>query len=227
MIKFSRNYIKITGVTLMAVLALGIGGTGAAVRHRMALKNEVRTPTVEVTTNETIGNVDHNSGKKQKEVMFKNTGSADVFLRIAYAEAWIYTEPLSGGKKEQIILPNRSETGNDDSIVSKDWDNDWNDNWYDGGDGWYYYKKVLKADESTEKVLRSVTFNDTDNYPDSRYVDAEYQLHFQVEAVQASDELQVSKDAVKKLFDKSISVDENGWLTDKYETEVKWAEGGN
>lgn len=225
MIKFSRNYIKITGVTLMAVLALGIGGTGAAVRHRMALKNEVRTPTVEVTTSETIGNVDRYSGKKQKEVMFKNTGSADVFLRIAYAETWIYTESLSGGKTEQIILPNRSEPGNDDSIVSKEWHN-WNDNWYDGGDGWYYYKKVLEAEESTEEILRSVTFNDTDNYPDSRYADAEYQLHFQVEAVQASDELQVSKDAVKELFDKSISVDENGWPGNKYTTTVLW-EGGN
>ena len=225
MIKFSRNYIKITGVTLMAVLALGIGGTGAAVRHRMVLKNEVRTPTVEVTTNETIGDVDHNSGKKQKEVMFKNTGSADVFLRIAYAETWIYTESLSDGKTEQIILPNRSETGNDDSIVAKEWHN-WNDNWYDGGDGWYYYKKVLEAGENTEEILGSVTFNDTDNYPDSRYAEAEYQLHFQVEAVQASDELQVSKDAVKELFDKSISVDENGWPGNKYTTTVLW-EGGN
>lgn len=225
MIKFSRNYIKITGVTLMAVLALGIGGTGAAVRHRMALKNEVRTPTVEVTTSETIGNVDRYSGKKQKEVMFKNTGSADVFLRIAYAETWIYTESLSGGKTEQIILPNRSEPGNDDSIVSKEWHN-WNDNWYDGGDGWYYYKKVLEAEESTEEILRSVTFNDADSYPDSRYAEAEYQLHFQVEAVQASDELQVSKDAVKELFDKSISVDENGWPGNKYTTTVLW-EGGN
>ena len=226
MIKFSRNYIKITGVTLMAVLALGIGGTGAAVRHRMALKNEVRTPTVEVTTNETIGNVDRYSGKKQKEVVFENTGTADVFLRIAYAETWIYTESLSGGKDEQIILPNRSETGNDDSIVSKEWDSEWSQHWYDGGDGWYYYKKILKANEKTDKILKSVTFNDTDNYPDSRYADAEYQLHFQVEAVQASDELQVSKDAVKELFDKSISIDENGWPGNKYTTTVLW-EGGN
>lgn len=226
MIKFSRNYIKITGVTLMAVLALGIGGTGAAVRHRMALKNEVRTPTVEVTTNETIGNVDRYSGKKQKEVVFENTGTADVFLRIAYAETWIYTESLSGGKEEQIILPNRSETGNDDSIVSKEWDSEWSQHWYDGGDGWYYYKKILKANEKTDKILKSVTFNDTDNYPDSRYADAEYQLHFQVEAVQASDELQVSKDAVKELFDKSISIDENGWPGNKYTTTVLW-EGGN
>lgn len=226
MIKFSRNYIKITGVTLMAVLALGIGGTGAAVRHRMALKNEVRTPTVEVTTNETIGNVDRYSGKKQKEVVFENTGTADVFLRIAYAETWIYTESLSGGKEEQIILPNRSETGNDDSIVSKEWDSEWSQHWYDGGDGWYYYKNILKANEKTDKILKSVTFNDTDNYPDSRYADAEYQLHFQVEAVQASDELQVSKDAVKELFDKSISVDEKGWPGNKYTTTVLW-EGGN
>lgn len=226
MIKFSRNYIKITGVTLMAVLALGIGGTGAAVRHRMALKNEVRTPTVEATTTEKIGDVDRNSGKKQKEVVFKNTGTADVFLRIAYAETWVYTESLSDGKKEQIILPNRSETGNDDSIVSKEWDNDWNDNWYDGGDGWYYYKKVLQAEKSTEEILRSVTFDDADSYPDSRYAEAEYQLHFQVEAVQASDELQVSKDAVKELFDKSISVDEKGWPGNKYTTTVLW-EGGN
>lgn len=226
MIKFNRNYIKITGVTLMAVLALGIGGTGAAVRHRMALKNEVRTPTVEVTTNETIGNVDRYSGKKQKEVVFENTGTADVFLRIAYAETWIYTETLSGGKDEQIILPNRRETGNDDSIVSKEWDSEWSQHWYDGGDGWYYYKKILKANEKTDKILKSVTFNDTDNYPDSRYADAEYQLHFQVEAVQASDELQVSKDAVKELFDKSISVDEKGWPGNKYTTIVLW-EGGN
>lgn len=224
MSKLSENYLKITGVTLMAVLALGIGGTGAAVRHRMALKNEVRTPTVQVTTDEKTGSV-HN-GTKQKEVVFRNEGSADIFLRIAYAETWIYTEKSSDGKAEEILLPNRSETGGDDSIVAKDWYN-WDANWYDGGDGWYYYKKILEAGEETDEILRSVTFKGTDSYPDSRYADAEYRLHFQVEAVQASDELQVSKDAVKELFDKSISVDsENSWPGNKYTTTVRW-EGGN
>ena len=222
MSKLSKNYIKLAGVTLMAVLALGIGGTGASIRHKMALKNEVRTPTVEVTTNETMGNV--RNGRKQKEVSFKNEGTADVFLRIAYAETWIYSDSSAEGK-EEILLPNRNIPGDDDSIVAKDWQSPWKDYWFDGGDGWYYYKKVLKAGQETDEILRSVTFRS--NYDDSRYASAEYQLHFQVEAVQASDELTVSRDAVKEVFDKTIAVsDEKNWPGNKYSTTIEW-EGGN
>jgi len=67
------------------------------------------------------------------------------------------------------------------------------------------------------------------------YEAADYELHFQTEAVQASDELQVSIDAVKELFEKQftpytsvhqeITTDE-AWEQNKDTVYIDWTTGG-
>lgn len=223
MIKFKKNSIKLAGAALFLALSLGIGTTGAVIRHQMSLSNQIKTPTVNVTVEENIEGKPKN-GVKQKEVSFKNTGTADVFLRMAYAEMWSYTD----GTAAPVILPNRDS----DAMAEISWDKEWNTHWYDGEDGWYYYRRVLKPDESTEPVTVSVTF--PANYADARYAAADYELHFQTEAVQASDELAVSKSAAETVFkrnllsyDGSYQIDnDDKWLAAKYRAALEWPDLG-
>lgn len=215
MIKNRRNVMKMAGIALLAVLALGIGTTWATIRHEMSLTNNVKTPTVEVAIQEELGKTPQD-GVKKKEVSFVNNGTADVFLRIAYAEQWTYTDSTTG---ETIILPNKTAEGN--PIATINWSGWKNSDWSDEQDGWYYYKKVVPAAGSIEKVVTNVTFP-TSAYPDARYEDADYQLHFQIEAVQASDEWAVSQAAVKEVFEKTITVDKNEWTKQKYNALITW-----
>lgn len=233
--KKSKRLIKIAGVALLVAAALGIGTTGAAVFHKMSMNNQVRTPTVKVNIEEEISRSPAD-GKKKKEVKFTNTGTADVFVRIAYAEMWTYQDPDSG---EVTVLPNKT---NGTGIAAINWisDSAWDRDWVNGGDGWYYYRHVLQPKAATAEVMTSVTFPKSDKYPDPRYAEADYQLHFQVEAVQASDELAVSKAAVREVFEKDIRpsgssagvLDEAGWRQYKHDAEIGWTdmgdtEGGN
>ena len=83
-----------------------------------------------------------------------------------------------------------------------------NVNWEPGEDGWYYYKKVLPAGSTTENFMESVDFSKINTLEEalkSTYTNAEYEIHFQAEVVQASDEWKVSEDAVAKLFEQNIS----------------------
>ena len=43
--------VKLTGIALLAALTAGIGGTAAVIRHQVNMRNEIATPTVEVSVN--------------------------------------------------------------------------------------------------------------------------------------------------------------------------------
>lgn len=109
-------------------------------------------------------------------------------------------------------------------VAEKQWTSDWKQNWKSGGDGWMYYKKVLKAGESTENILSGIDFHDVD---DTRYGDAKYSLTFQMEMVQAIDDLSVAQDAVDKLFSRGFSLyaaTAGDWTSNKYEIVLNWHE---
>ena len=70
------------------------------------------------------------------------------------------------------------------------------------------------------------------------YKEAEYEIHFQAEAVQASDQWKVSEDAAAALFDKDISAElndgttiidrdqnEDQWPSNKDTAEIIWSDG--
>lgn len=225
------NAVKLSGIALLAVAVAGIGGTGAVIQHRLAVKNTLKTPTVEVGIIDTVGGEGH---KKQKEVSFKNEGTADAFIRVAYAEQW------EQGKE---LLSSQDADGKD--LVDKFNDNKFKDSmaemfsedlWTLGSDGWYYYNHVLEAGTSTDTLLTAVDFSDfagengviTDELL-QKYQNADYELHFQVEAVQASDNYELNVEAVDTVFGSEVKLNEtqpDNWETDKYGSRLTW-EGGN
>ena len=145
-------------------------------------------------------------GTVQKEVAFKNDSSNASFLRISYAETWEKTE---GDNK---TLLNNQLNGKD--VAAKNWINGFGQadgNWTDGGDGWYYYNKVLKPGAATENILERVTFPEySGEYKE--YEGADYQLYFRMELLQASDSqstlnsAEVNKNASQTVFGKEVTV---------------------
>lgn len=229
-----KNMIKLSGIALLAALTVGIGSTSAVVRHQINLKNEISTDTVIVEVKEDLKDNDPNDWTKPKKVSFQNPGSADVFLRVAYSESWSTAEGADGEKE---LLSNKMPDSDNDVaskvIIAE--------NWELGEDGWYYYKKVLPAGSMTEDFMEKVDFSNIENLDESlktTYKNADYEIHFQAEVVQASDEWKVSEDAVAKLFEQNISAtindgnttidkdkNEDQWPSNKDTAEIIWSDG--
>ena len=129
-----------------------------------------------------------------KRVQFKNTGDVAVFLRVAYSETWVDKD----GKPLAHVA----------SYATPTWTTVWTSSsgeWTNGGDGWYYYKKILKAGDTTAQVLSGVSFLSTPALP-SDYAGGDYQLTFVMEVVQCSDETTVNNNALSKTFGKTATV---------------------
>lgn len=224
------NAVKLSGIALLAVAVAGIGGTGAVIQHRLAVKNTLKTPTVEVSIDDIVGKTD--GSKKQKEVFFKNQGTADVFIRVAYAEKW---------ENENELLSSQNPDGYDvakkfnDSQIENSMEEMFpGDEWTLGNDGWYYYRHVLKAandgdTDQTKPLLTAVDFSNISSQ-ESEYNGADYELHFQVEAVQASDDYELNVEAVDTVFGSEVRLNAtqpDNWKTNKYTSQLEWVEGGN
>ena len=166
-----------------------------------------------------------------KQVWFENKGTSSVFLRISFTEFW-KDEGGEGQENEEtsVYLPptvlSNTIDGQEIAIIYRGeasdgeerWKSQWTDGaaWFDGGDGWYYYRKILKAGERTEEILTKVLFNEKLLAENPEYQKAYYQLYFKAEVVQCSDgsntlnSAEVNADATEKLFGKTAAVGEDG-----------------
>ncbi len=206
-----RRWKKFFPAILMAA-AMAVGVTSATVIHKLTMENPVKTPTVEGYIPETMD---------PKQAQFQNDGEADVFLRVAYSETWT--------DKDGMILPNQAarKDGTLVPVATPVWDWDgWTAN---PDDGWYYYSQVLpgsksgkaEAQRKTNQVVNGVNFVSFDKLADTRYQDAKYEIHFVMEIVQASDDWEVSQDAVEEMFGLTLA-EPTGWQTDKYQAVIDW-----
>lgn len=182
----TKTRVRYAIIGIFALLLIGAAGFGAVWAwntQRVQQENQLQSQTVSSAVQETFPNSQVKAGEtKTKAASVKNTGSAAAFVRVAVAEYWTTdTEQLIG-----------------DTGVTQNWSSDWKNN-FEYHDGWYYYKKVLPANESVQ-VLNSVTF--PASVPDG----ASYHLDFQIETVQASDETAVNTDATKTLFNRTGTI---------------------
>lgn len=197
----------------IGIVALLLVGTcfaywSASLQH----KNELRADQVTGFIQETFQEGSEPEGTVAKVVSFQNTGTAAAFLRIAAVESWSKVED---GKT--ILLSNKA--GGAD-VATKNWTSSFQSTslWEEGSDGWYYYKKLLKPEESTAAILSSVSFPAyTGDYED--YRNADYNLYFRMELLQASDSKftmntsQVNEEASQSVFGRTASVDDHGAVT--------------
>lgn len=194
-------------VFILGCMALLLIGSSLAIwSGKLQQVNELKADTMSAKIEETFVQGAEPTGTVTKQVSFKNDSSCSTFLRVSYAETWETTE----GSEQKLL--NNQVNGID--VAKKNWLNGFGENsdlWQDGGDGWYYYKRVLQPDAQTETILESVTFPDyTGKY--KAYQDADYQLYFRMELLQASDSQstlnssEVNKNASQSVFGKTAVV---------------------
>ncbi|MGU8456276.1 BsaA family SipW-dependent biofilm matrix protein [Clostridium perfringens] len=169
-----NNLWAVLGLSVMFVIGTTLAIWYQSIQHTNHLGAD--TIKADVIENYTPSEPD---GTVTKKVSFKNSGSTDVFVRVAYVETWEKEDQ----NNEKVILNNKL---NETDIATKNWTNDFYTDWSDGGDGWLYYNYILKAGESTQEILNSVTFPDYAQAEYKNYGDAEYSLYFKVEMLQAS-----------------------------------------
>lgn len=191
---------------ILGLSALIVAGTTLAIWHQNIQKtNNLKADSMKATVTEKYTPSTPDS-TVTKEVSFKNDGTTDAFLRVAYVENW-QKEDAEGNS---VLLSNKA---NGTEVAVKNWTKSFSDYWQDGKDGWFYYKYVLQSGESTEKILNSVTFPDYRQEAYKSYADADYSLHFKVEMLQAStgdatlNKDKVNEEASKTVFGKSATVD--------------------
>lgn len=150
------------------------------------------------------------SGTVAKKVSFQNASSNAAFLRVCYAETWQKTEA-----GEEMLLNNQV---NGTEVAAKHWLDGFAGTggaWWNGNDGWFYYRKILKPGESTANILESVSFP-TYSGAFAEYADASYQLYFRMELLQASDSAftlnsaEVNANASAAVFGRTAVINADG-----------------
>ena len=162
---------------ILFLLVVGIGGTFAYYYSEVIIPNRFQAMTYHVTIEEEFYD---DFGTKRVSFVNQEETNAPVVLRINYNESWRKTID------DVVITPSNVIDGQD--VVTKEWTDAFLNDFADGGDGWFYYTKVLNAQESVQ-VLESITLNESLVSTSSDaidYQDADYELSFNFESIQAS-----------------------------------------
>ena len=179
-------------IFLLVLCLLGIVGTTFAYYYtEIAIPNQFKAMTYNVTIEE-----EFNDTWGTKKVSFVNNEetNAPVVLRINYNEAW--RKEING---VNVSLDNNVNGVN---VVTKNWTTAFTNDFVDGGDGWYYYKKTLNAEESVQ-VLNSIFLNESLISTSPYYNDYKtytYELDFNFEAIQAN------SSAISEIWGKNATI---------------------
>ncbi len=185
---------------LLGCLALlTIGSSFAFWSGKIEHTNVLKADEMKAEIKEVFEGSPEPKGTVTKEVSFKNNSSSAAFLRVSYGETWEKLE------SRETVLMNNQIDGKD--VATKNWQNGFGENsdlWTDGGDGWFYYNRVLEPAGETDKILTSVTFPEyVGAYAD--YCIATYQLYFRMELLQVSDsQFTLNSDEVNKKASLSV-----------------------
>ncbi len=159
-----RNMIL--GSTIVLAVLLVAGTMAWFTSNPAAVENTFKAGTVDIEVNENgfknVTNVNPGDTHK-KEVKVESLGSKDTYVRVKLTEKW---EDLVEGVTTDGVAT--YVTGDD---------------WVDGGDGYYYYKKIMIGGETTP-LIEEVVFDGPKMGND--FQNATFKLEVKAEAVQAS-----------------------------------------
>ena len=182
-----KNKKPLIFIGLLALLFV-IGGTLAYYYNEVTIPNRFKAMTYNVQIRE-----EFNNDWGNKKVFFTNLEETNtpVVIRINYNEQW--------KNNNGNILNNKI---NGTNPVDKVWTNTFTNDFVLGNDGWYYYKKVLKPQTEIQVLesatLNTIVVNGASNKFD--YLEGEYHLDFNFEAIQATPE------AVSDIWNRTITI---------------------
>ena len=178
-------------IFLFLLLVVGLVGTTIAYfSSERVIVNEFKTSTYNVVIEEEFYDT---WGTKKVSFANKEETNVSVVLRINYNEFWRYEKD---GTKFSL-----DNNVNGENLVTKNWTSEFTNDFIAGEDGWFYYKKILNAEESIQ-VLESIDLKDdlviSSTYSEE-YSIATYELDFNFEAIQANTE------AISKIWGKNAN----------------------
>ena len=189
--KFNKMRKKPIIFLLILLGFAALGTTFAYFYTTVTIPNQFKVMTYHVSIEEVFNNT---WGTKEVSFVNQEETNTPVVLRINYNELW--RKEVNG---VNLSLDNNV---NGTNVVTKSWTSAFTTDFIDGGDGWYYYKKVLDAQQSVQ-VLNSITLNEalisTSPYYND-YKSYTYELDFNFEAIQAD------ADAVSDIWGKTATI---------------------
>lgn len=173
-----KQKLLIIGLSLLAVAM--VGGTSAFFVTSDRAHNVITTSGVAIELIEDT----NQTGVDGRPIPFTNIEDAhpgDSYSKIPQVknvdegEVWVRIKVGRGAK-----LDNGDEITISDNSISANYNTR---NWLNGGDGYYYYYRALKAGETTEPLFTEVTLA---NELSNTYNGATFSLDLQAEAVQVA-----------------------------------------
>lgn len=172
--KKGRKMLMISGLLVL----LAAGSTFAYFRESESIDNKFQSAEAKINLTEKFDPNDRwvPGEEKQKEVRFGNEGTVASVLRVKFTPV--------------LKLENGTEAAEAAKGFRLNFSEDFRKNWTDGGDGWYYYQKVLSPDQMTDITLKSVTVSDQIGNDEhgitTDYSGASYDVKIEGELLQAS-----------------------------------------
>lgn len=179
---------------LLLLLTVAVGSTFAYYYNEVIIPNKFKAMTYSVAIEEVFNGT---WGTKEVSIVNKEATNTPVVLRISYNELWI-----NNADGSNVSLNNKL---NKQDVVTKNWTNNFVNDFVKGDDGWYYYKKVLNAEERV-KVLDSIELNEEvirNSLDYDKYKNNTYELDFNVESIQANEE------AIESIWGKVVNISGN------------------
>jgi alternate signal-mediated exported protein len=154
----NKRVLAIAGVS---VVALGVVGTIAYNQDWMNFANIFRPASDVVEFSETFDSPDDWQPCQEipKTAIATNKNASPRYVRMKINEYWRTKNsqtPTTDHETTDLALT-WMDNGVEKHYAVINTQND--DKWELGSDGWYYYKTTLAQDESTDSLLKSVTFN--------------------------------------------------------------------
>ena len=206
------NKFKILLLLFLIVLLIGLGTTYAFFNTNRNKSNEFFTSSYDVYIEEDDGENDW--GEKNISLVNSEDAKSGAIIRLYYVEKW-GEESISDVEIQQMLnykndnsivfLSSLSNSYNNKNVVDIGWTNSFLNDFVDGGDGWYYYKKILQPGNSV-KIVESLNLsNDISSNTElfNLYSANEYKFDVIFETCQATTK------AVFDLWGKNIYIGNN------------------
>ncbi|WP_299997364.1 hypothetical protein [uncultured Clostridium sp.] len=160
---------------LIMVLIVGVFSLSFALNISLAyfVDNDININTLKVGKIDIEINEDFDPSIGKKEVRITNPSKSPSFVRVSISGRWVNPNDLDE------VLPE------DDSLVTLVFADGFEENWCYSDDGYYYYKKELEGNATTEMLLEKVIFS-SDIDKNSTYKGMEYRVEVKAEAVQSN-----------------------------------------
>lgn len=146
-------WLTLALVFFLGALLFGIGGTFAALSDAQKHNDLNAYPDGKlINKGEAIGEVEAYPGLTiNRTAIAQNQGKQEMYVRMQLNKVWLQKNSSNKWEKcsDTTLSTNMIEIVLDDTT-----------NWVDGGDGWYYYSKSVKAGEQSTSLLKQVKLSD-------------------------------------------------------------------